>query len=175
MKGEHMVDGLNGLRGMQSINGVKSDTTPLSQVVINSQIKFPKTKHDRQLLDILDKSKLDDRVPNKASLKKMGFEGSSTGIMDMNGGEYYSNKNGDSIRVAGWHGSMIMGPQGSTCVAYKSADGKYNHEICYDPEGNPMKGVLITENEDGSIEKFEYEYDLDGNKKVTSYQMTVRE
>lgn len=32
-----------------------------------------------------------------------------------------------------------------------------------------MKGILKTITEDGSVETFEYEYDLNGNKKVTNY------
>lgn len=38
-----------------------------------------------------------------------------------------------------------------------------------------MKGILTVENEDGFIETYKFEYDIEGNKKVTSYQKEVKD
>lgn len=173
--------GLNGVRGTQSVNSTKGTTPPPSQMVINNQIKFPETKQDRRLLVQLDKSKLDDRIPNKSTLNKLGFNVPFPGILgskpqpyllDMNGGKTYQDKDGNTIRICQFEGELAAGMEGATSVEYKSDDMR--HQVIYDPEGNPMKGSLTVENEDGSIEQFEYEYDLDGNKHVTSYQKAVR-
>lgn len=178
---------ISGLSNLRSIGAESQKTTPLSQMVINNQIKFPESKQEMRLYVQLDKSKLDDRIPNKATLNKLGFNvpfpATKVGnielpeqeyLLDMNGGKTYQNKNGDTIRIFQFDAELATGMTGATGVEYKSKDGNMRHQMYYDPEGNPIKGSMTVENEDGSIENFTYEYDLDGNRHVTSYQKSVR-
>lgn len=180
-----MIDGLNGIQG---INSQIQDLKPLASMSDNRQIQFPKAKQEDKLLAAhLNESKLDERVPNKAALNKLGFNVPFSAkkignmefpeqpfLLDMNEGKTYQNKNGDTIRICEFDGALESGMKGATSVEYKSKDGGMAHKVLYDPEGNPMKGSLTVTNKDGSIEQFEYEYDLDGNKHVTSYQKAVR-
>lgn len=167
---------INGADGFNTIEKLSGFTTVRPTIEINNNQPVPMKTGAKAIEKDLEKklanSPLDDRVPNKATLKKMGF--TAGGAMDMNGGKYYGNGKGATIRIAGWHGQKLMGPSDSTAVYYRSEDNKTEHEVIYDPEGNPMKGVLTVRNDDGSIETFEFEYDLDGNKKVTSYNKMLR-
>lgn len=169
------INGADGFNKIEKLSGF-TNLRPLREINNNQPVSLKTGTNtiEKDLEKNLANSPLDDRIPNKATLKKMGFESDNSGVIDMNGGKYYGNGKGATIRIAGFHGQKIMGPQGSTCVYYKSEDNKTEHEVVYDPEGNPMKGVLTVKNEDGSIETFEFEYDLDGNKKVTSYNKMVR-
>ncbi len=168
------VNGADGFSKVD-ISGFKN-LRPLREINSNQPVSLKTGSNtvEKDLEKKLAKSPLDERIPNKATLKKMGFQSENSDIIDMNGGTYYGNGKGATIRIAGWHGQKISGPENSTCVYYKSEDNKTEHEVVYDPEGNPMKGILTVKNEDGSIETFEFEYDLDGNKKITSYQKMVR-
>ncbi len=101
-------------------------------------------------------------MPNRVSLKKAGF---STGkfAMDMNGGIHYSNERGDTVRIS--HDAFVNGyaaPQ----AEYKSHDGKISQTIVYNQDGNPFKGYMDVKQDDGSIVKYRYEYDVDGNTKT---------
>ena len=137
------------------------------------EIKTPvpmKQQQDRQLIKLnnaLLQSPLNEQMQNNVSLKKLGFM--SGEYVDMNGGKHYTNNKGDHILIAGWNGDKITGPKGSKCVSYTSADKKIQHEVVYDPDGNPLKGILIKENDDGSKEQFKFEYDINGEKTITSY------
>lgn len=71
-----------GLGGLQSIRG-DNNLASSPQMDGNYQINFPKTRQDKHLLSQLEQSPLDDRVPTKTSLRKLGFK---KGLMDMNGG-----------------------------------------------------------------------------------------
>jgi hypothetical protein len=127
-------------------------------------VKFPKaTVND--LKEFEEKSKIGDEKPTKASLKKMGFE--EQPLRDMNGGVYYKNKDGDVIRIGGWDGQMLTGPNGSSCVAFTSADGKTKQEVVFDPYGEPLKGVLEITDDMGHVDSYSYKYDLDGNKSIS--------
>lgn len=182
---------INGADGFNSINKLSgySDLKPLRE--IRGKEFIPMQSNGKSLEKDLEKnlamSPLDERIPNKATLKKMGFNvpfGGKMGkieipkqecILDMNGGKTYQNKNGDTIRISSFEAEMATKMPGSTSVEYNSKDGTVKQSMLYDPDGNPLKGKLIVENEDGSIETFEYEYDLDGNKKVTSYNVMVKD
>lgn len=165
------------ITNVSALQGISlSNSSGTLKTTSNGQsINFPKGDGvlEKNLEKALMDSALDDRIPNKSSLNKMGFK--TSGMKDMNGGTWYKNENGDNIRIAGFHGDMISGPEDSTTVMFRSADGNFKHEVVYDPEGNPLKGVLVVENEDGSMEQYNYDYDIDGNKHVTSYQKAVRD
>ena len=142
---------------------------------INAPISM-KTKENNQLNaklnNALSKTPVNEQMPNKASLKRAGF--SESPAIDMNGGQYYVNDKVGTIRIASWHGESFLGQKGSSCLSFTSADGKLQNEIVYDPDGNPLKGKLTIVNKDGSFETFEFEYDIDGNKNITSYQKAIK-
>lgn len=168
------INGADGFNKIEKLSGF-TNLRPLREINNNQPVSLKTGTNtiEKDLERNLAKSPLDERIPNKAALKKMGFE-DNNGVMDMNGGRYYNKPGVGTIRIAGWHGDQLMGGEGSSCVAFTSADGKLKNEIVYDPDGNPMKGILTVENEDGSIETYKFEYDIDGNKKVTSYNKMVR-
>ena len=144
------------------------DLKPLRDVNTKKPISM-KSKNanleEKQLNVLLNNSPLDDRVPNKASLKKMGFEPSK--FVDMNGANIYVNDKGDRVRVE----TRGFG----TFVDFTSKDGKVTHRLQYDSDGNPMKGTLIVEDANGSIENINYEYELDGSKNIIEHQTLVRD
>jgi hypothetical protein len=140
-------------------------TQPQKTGEINVDIQ--KAHKDVAKRDLEAKSKIGDEKPTKASLKKMGFE--EQPMMDMNGGVYYKNKDGDVIRIAGWDGQMLTGPEGSSCVTFISADGKTKQEVVFDPSGEPIKGQLNITCDDETIDAYSYEYDLNGNKSVEHF------
>jgi len=125
---------------------------------------------DKEVAKLLEQSKLNGKLPNPATLKNMGFEKGQ--YMDMNGGVYYRNAlTGEGIRVAGWHGSMIMGKEGQSAVCYTSGDGKFKHEVLYDENGNPLKGVIAQTDANGKTIYTKYKYSADGNILTYTYRM----
>jgi|InofroStandDraft_1065614.scaffolds.fasta_scaffold00063_113 hypothetical protein len=177
MSGIYGTNGANRAAAAGKINGY-SDLKPLKQ--LNSSPLPMKTGNDdkelnKKLNNALAKTPVDEQMPNKASLKRAGFKADESGVIDMNGGQYYIKPGVGTIRIAGWHGNELMGSEGSSSVSFTSSDGKLKNEILYDPDGNPMKGILTVENEDGFIETYKFEYDIEGNKKVTSYQKEVKD
>jgi hypothetical protein len=122
---------------------------------------------DADLKLLNEKSKIGDVIPTKASLKANGFEKSE--FMDMSGGIYYENKNGDSIRIKVGNGFGDDLPIGFTCVSFTSANQKTKQEVVFDSSGEPVKGTLSIEDNKGNIELFKYEYDINGNKSVSRY------
>lgn len=177
--GSSRID-MSGFKNLKPLREINSGSQPIG-------LKNGTNTIEKDLDKNLAKSPLDDRIPNKSTLKKLGFNvpfpGGKIGktelksqdyLMDMNGGRTYQNKNGDTIRICEFDGVLETGMEGATSVEYKSKDGSMRHKLYYDPDGNPMKGTMTVQNKDGSIETFEFEYDLDGNKKVTSYNKMVR-
>ena len=88
------------------LTGINSTQKLSSLLEVNGQIKNAKSlkndfisftprgqKQDPAFEKALEQSKLDDRIPNRASLAKQGFEKES--FIDMNGGNYYKNSNGE--------------------------------------------------------------------------------
>ena len=146
-------------------------------------IAFPKTQTQakKDFEEDIKMSKLDDCVPNKSWLAKNGFnvpfKGMKMGrietkdqpyLQDMNGGRTYQNKNGDTIRISEFEAELATGLKGSKQVEYKTNDGKTSDTVIFDPDGNPLKGYLTVKNDDGTIVKYQYEYDENGNKTVKS-------
>lgn len=158
------------------LTGINSTQKLSSLLEVNGQIKNAKSlkndfisftprgqKQDPAFEKALEQSKLDDRIPNRASLAKQGFEKES--IIDMNGGNYYKNSNGDTIRVSK---DGVLAGKRAPLVEYKSADGRINHSIVYDQDGNPFSGEMKVKQNDGSVVTYNYEYDIEGNKKLLS-------
>lgn len=129
---------------------------------------------DEKFKNSFEQSKLDDRIPTKASLNKLGFEQSK--LMDTNGGQYYTNKNGDQIRISNFdHTDSIGDVEGGTFVDYKSKDGKIHNSISYDKFGNPVKGMLKVTNTDGTVTSYQFKYDDEGNLRVVFQATTLKE
>ena len=145
----------------------------------NKPVQFEKNNGKAGFKHDIQQSKLDDRLPNQAWLNKNGFNvpfksggfgglkiGDQPYLQDMNGGRTYQNDKGDTIRISNFEAEIATGMNGSTQVEYNSHDGKISDTVLYDPDGNPLKGYLTVKNDDGSIVKYEYEYDINGNKQV---------
>ncbi|MBP3821543.1 hypothetical protein J6G99_07870 [bacterium] len=156
---------INEIGHSQHINKYKlsGDYDPKSNGV--PALKFPKTSSQKTFEQDIQNAKLDDRIPNKVVLNKMGYKQS---YYDKNGGVTYQNNEGETIRICGFEGAFATGLEGSTSVQYSSKDGKTKQTVIYDPAGNPLKGYLSVKHDDGSIVKYQYEYDMDGNKQVKS-------
>lgn len=122
-----------------------------------------RTNMDKALDNELKDSKLDERMPNKASLAKNGFKASD--LIDMNGGQWFKNDKGESVRICEFDGKAVAGAK--AMVEYNSKDGLLKHQIYYDSDGNPMKGSAYVKNDDGTTTVYNFEYDLDGNRVVT--------
>ena len=152
------IDGIGGSKGIDYGLLGKSN----AQVSSGSHfIRFPKSRgYDKDLEQAMQKSPLDSRMPNRASLKKAGFSGGDKLTMDTNGGFLYSNERGDTVRIS--HDAFVNG-KAAPQAEYKSHDGKISQTIVYDQDGNPFKGYMDVKQDDGSIVKYQYEYDIDGN------------
>ncbi len=161
------IDGIGGSKGIDYTELLGKSNAQVSSG--SHFIRFPKSSgYDKDLEQAMQQSPLDARMPNRASLKKAGFSGGDKLAMDMNGGFHYSNERGDTVRIS--HDAFVNGyaaPQ----AEYKSHDGKISQTIVYDQDGNPFKGYMDVKQDDGSIVKYQYEYDIDGNTKIT--QKTV--
>ncbi|MBQ2610793.1 hypothetical protein IJF81_00205, partial [bacterium] len=131
--------------------------------------------NDQENFDnVIKNSPLDDRIPNKNSLKKLGYivEGKEkvgslevdNVKLDMNGGKTYHDKNGNKIRICNFDGERALGMKGATAVTYENKDGNFTNTVYYDPDGNPVKGNAYVKNDSGTVTKYEYEYDFNGNK-----------
>ncbi|MCI1273121.1 MAG: hypothetical protein LKG27_01660 [Clostridiaceae bacterium] len=140
--------------------------------------KFQSQQNDFAAFDKdISQSKLDDRIPNKSSLAKMGFGFTprtvtlpggrtiTTSNLDMNGGLSYFNDKGDSIRISN---DTLEGGTGATQVDYTTKDKSIEHSIVYDKGGNPLKGYLNVRQPNGTVVKYKYEYDMNGNKNLVS-------
>lgn len=176
-----MVDALNNLRNIGNISNVTGLSSTFGTYKSWESIMGKSDKVDPNFDRFFSKIPLDDRIPNKSSLAKSGFNvpfpGTKIGdveipqqecLLDMNGGKTYQNKNGDKIRISSFEGELALGMEGASSVEYKSKDGNLDNKVYYDPDGNPVKGSLSVKNYDGSTTRYEYEYDIDGNKKITS-------
>jgi len=168
------ISSVNHLNGVDWIN-----TRPIREHMSGGTLVFPKAFVGKDFDENIKNSKLDDCVPNKSWLNKKGFnvpfKGAKIGrfetkdslyIQDMNGGRTYQNKNGDTIRISEFEGEFATGLKGSKQVEYKSKDGKTADTVIFDPDGNPLKGYLTVKKDDGTIIKYQYEYDENGNKQV---------
>lgn len=176
-----MVDALNNLGNIGNISNITSLSSTSGPAKSNEIFINKSEKVDPNFERFLSKIPLDDRIPNKSSLAKLGFNVPFPGIkigdkeipeqeflLDMNGGKTYQNKNGDTIRICSFDGELALGTKGANSVEYKSKDGNLANKVYYDPDGNPVKGSLTVKNYDGSTTSYQYEYDIDGNKKITS-------
>jgi len=123
-------------------------------------------KPDAQFKEAFEQTKLDDRIPTDSSLKRLGF--TKEKYMDMNGGVYYSNKAGDSIRISNFDNINAIGTlEDGTYVDFTSKDGKIHTALSYDKHGNPVKGTMTLKGDGGLTTTYYFTYDSDGNQVIT--------
>ena len=81
--------------------------------------------------------------------------------MDMNGGLYYTDKKGGTIRV---QNHRIFGEGKS--MSYKNEN--MAHFVTYDDNGKATGGIVQVKQSDGSIKVYDYDVDINGNKFIKS-------
>lgn len=164
------------LGGIQNNPEIRNACRTNNKTADNETVFFTKTTKNitasmrKVFNEDIKQSPLDDRVPNKSTLNKMEFNAL---FRDKNGGITYQNKNGDTIRISNFEAEIATGMEGATQVEFKSKDGKTSNTVLYDPDGNPLKGTLTVINKDGRQVKYEYEYDLNGNKNLIRYTSDI--
>ncbi len=134
----------------------------------STPLNFPKEKGEK-FTNLIKQSPLDDRIPNKKSLARMGYS-EVKGIKAP--GEWYSDKNGNMINILRDDDFNI---NGCTIVSYHGKDG-LDHSVTFDPYGNPLKGSISRTEKytDGPIQGatsdcYDYEYDINGNPMITNH------
>lgn len=153
--------------GLKSMLGLSNRELTLEKTKTSAKIgtEFqPKRQASQQKLEgMLKESPLDDRVPTKKSMSKMGFKET---YIDYTKGNVYMDEDGNSITVGNWKAGQESGINGATKVTYEGKNG-ITHVVYYDTEGNPVKGS-ITKKSAGvaggtGFEIYDYNYDIDGN------------
>lgn len=122
-------------------------------------------KDDKTMFnDALKETVLSDKFSNPRELLAKGWEKSM--YMDMNGGEYYTDpKTGTTVRVVT---SRILGDGKAMSVKTENMA----HFAKYDDNGKETGGVIQIRQDDGTIKVYDYEVDIDGNRFITSVEVS---
>ena len=168
MKGEFIMGDLsiNNL-GLKSMLGLSNSELTIEKTKTSAKIgaEFqPKRQTSQQKLEgMLKESPLDDRVPTKKSMSKMGFK---EAYIDYTKGNVYKDEGGNSITVGNWKAGQESGISGATKVTFKGKNG-ITHVVYYDTDGNPVKGSITKESTGVAgttgLEIYDYNYDIGGN------------